>query len=867
MGGVPFPGSVPPADFFLVFPFYFITGNIPVAYNLAIIIMFSLAGISMYLHLKNLSQNYLASFLGALLYIVIPVHIGSMMMMGMFDIICAYALIPLVLLFTDRFLEREKQLDLILLSLFLSWVLLSQIEYAFIFLMFYVCYLILTFVVRKFGFHSILGIIKKNKAGIIISLIILFFPVSFYVSYLVQHANFSGLSINDVESGLQIYTFRHISDTFLSKANDWLSLYINPRTEYYSGPITFIILLASMVLLTWRTEKKRTGQFLFFLLTAFATLILSMGIYGPLFPVLRKYVPYISGMRVPPRFYYLFALSLPIIFALSYLSFDKLFDGLKDKIRKVSFKINTGLKYGVPLLLVVLAVANFSPYFDLYHNRVLDKNNLNMVSQFLEGQIRKDNQDKASVARILLLPLSGATIDRFSQFENAQQSQITIELTQSWLPWNQDKDAADYYSNTFGGILEDKQHLAFYSNVLSIDYVMVYITHILPIDDESDLYKAVETLDTISSDGSQFLLKDGSLETEYADVYLFKINKNLLEKAKFFGQNDSLFIDDNGLYSSQTLFNIYNTAANSYPALTESDFSNKILTVGGNAHILEEISPQMVSTNELFNYGNEELFLPSDPLVDQVIEAEDWDTNGWTTVDRGPWGLNTSSPDMAVTDITQTKDNYLENSFLIGNDGNWNLNISYFSNSDTGKLAIYVDSKLIGTVDTEGSSLGLENYSIQLPLTEGEHEIKLVGQKSDREITTGAKGNWVEVNKIVMLNQEKLPQIEAQSAELWAKITDIANGGSTAKSTSSQISNFQLNPQGISLDINATEGGVLSVAYYDNPWWKVFVDGKQTDVLKINGIYTGCYVASGQHHVEFIYDYPSLVNLFSLLPR
>ena len=136
MGGVPFPGSVPPADFFLVFPLYFITGNIPVAYNLAIIIMFSLAGISMYLHLKNLSQNYLASFLGALLYIVIPVHIGSMMMMGMFDIICAYALIPLVLLFTDRFLEREKQLDLILLSLFLSWVLLSQIEYAFIFLMF-----------------------------------------------------------------------------------------------------------------------------------------------------------------------------------------------------------------------------------------------------------------------------------------------------------------------------------------------------------------------------------------------------------------------------------------------------------------------------------------------------------------------------------------------------------------------------------------------------------------------------------------------------------------------------------------------------------------------------------------------------------
>jgi hypothetical protein len=138
-----------------------------------------------------------------------------------------------------------------------------------------------------------------------------------------------------------------------------------------------------------------------------------------------------------------------------------------------------------------------------------------------------------------------------------------------------------------------------------------------------------------------------------------------------------------------------------------------------------------------------------------------------------------------------------------------------------------------------------------------------VGKKSDRNITIGQKGVWVEVDTIALLNKEELPQIVAQSEALWSEITK----GCASSNTSNQISNFRLSPRGISLDIDAAGDGILSVAYYTNPWWRVYVDGKESGVLTVDGIFPGCYIGNGQHHIEFIFAYPSPVNLFSLLPR
>jgi 6-pyruvoyl-tetrahydropterin synthase related domain len=1012
MGGMPFWGMVPPGAFVLVLPLYLITGNAPTAYNLAVIIMFLFSGVFMYLYLKHLSRNSLISFLGAVIYMILPVHTSAMMVHGLFEISCGYTVVPLVLLFTERFLERKSGIDLLLLSLSFSFVMLSQIEVGLLLLLFYLPYLIFTMFFKKVGFKSLWGIIKKNKSLVIISLLVFLVPLSFYGTVLCERNNFSGLTAQEIKGGIQFYTLRHFSDAFLAKAANTLDTFNIVATEHYSGPLSFVILLGSFLFLILEKEKRRIAQLLFFLLMGLAFLILSMGVYGPLFPVLRNIIHVLSDMRVAVRFYPFFALCLPILFALSALSFHK----LTANTTRIPFRVRSIVNIVIPILLVIGLTIDYFPYFSFYRDRVVSQQDMvNKLSLFLKENIELDESPKGNIARICIYQTGGTCLDRISSIETKGGAQFVIETAQTSLPWNQYKGAVDYVnSSVFNTMLVDEEHLDFYSNLLSIDYILAYVNKIPPIGNEEYVAQQVNTLDELCKNDSSLLLSKGVLDTEYYTVYLYKINRPISQKAQFYPSNESLFIGNSNLYAAQSLFNMYETMANSDPKLTGIDVTNKILAVSGDKNILDNLSQPVVSTSDLFNYGNEVLILPSDQNVAQVIEAGDCTTKGWTTVDRSSWGINASGLDMAVTDVNQATDNYLEKSILTRNDGNWNLNISYLTYVDTGKMQVYVDNLLVGTVDTYGTSLTLENYSTQVFLSAGEHEIKIVGQKSDREITTGSMGDWVEINRIVILNQEALPQIESQSTALWVKIANITAGNNISnqviaaedcdskgwitvdrsswginasgldmavpdvtqatdnylkksiligndgnwninisylsyvdtgnleiyvdnklvgdvdtygtslafenyntqvfltagwheikivgqksdrnittgsmgnwievekivisatkdivptaslQTSLSQISNFQLNPQGISLDVKTTEGGVLSVAYYNNPWWRVFVDGKETDVLTINGIYAGCYVPSGQHHIEFVYNYPTLVNLFSLLQR
>lgn len=846
MGGMPFFGMVPPAAFFLVLPLYLITGSAPAAYNLGMIIMFLLAGVSMYLYLKHLSKNSLVSFLGAVIYIILPVHTSAIMLWGLFEISCAYAVAPLVLLFTERFLERKAGVNLLLLSLSFCFVSLSQIEHAFLFLLFFFLpYLIFTLFFKKIGPKQLLDILKKNKVWVIVALLVLLIPLSFYIPLLSERSNFTGLLPHEIEAGIHHYTFKHFSDPFLAKAVDYLDTWRQPATEHYCGPLSFVILVASMLFVILEKDRRRVAQLLFFLLMGFAFLLLSMGVYGPLFPLARGAVPVLYDMRVPLRFYPFFALCLPILFTLSSLSFFK----SMVKIPRISIRAGSIVSRAVPILVVIGLMLDFIPYFDFYHHRVMDRGKLYECRSFLEENISEDNLPEGNIARVLVYPLWGLIIDRMAAIQKTDGGQFVIEITQTSLAWNQYKETVDYhFTGVFDSITEDEDHLSFYSNLLSIDYILVYTNKVPPVSGEEYLNQKVETLDSFCGDESQPLLYKGSLDTEYYTIHLYEI-KDTSDKARFYPVNDSLFISNGDLYASQTLFQMYQELKGDSQSVAARDFLNKVVAIHGDEEYLVNVLPKLVSAENLRYYEGKIILLPDDPSAVLVMEAEDCGTKGWAKVDReGGWGIPTSGVDMAVPDVTQVEDNYLKKRFIVGKEGNWILNISYLTYVDTGKMEIYVDDKLINTVDTYGSALAQETYTAQLFLNEGWHEIRLVGKKSDRDITTGSKGNWVEVDRIVLQSQEEVPQI--------APTSDVA-----------QISNFKLSPRGISLDIDAAEDGILSVAYYFNPWWRVYVDGKETEVLKVNGIYSGCYVGKGQHQIRFIYNYPSPVNLFSLLPR
>jgi len=202
---------------------------------------------------------------------------------------------------------------------------------------------------------------------------------------------------------------------------------------------------------------------------------------------------------------------------------------------------------------------------------------------------------------------------------------------------------------------------------------------------------------------------------------------------------------------------------------------------------------------------------------------------------------------MAVPDVTLAEDNYLKKAFLIGSGGAWTLDVSYLEYVDTGILDIYVDDVLIDSVDTYGPKLAMNAVAVDLSLNPGLHEVKLAGRSSEREIVSGSMGHWVEVDGVVLR-------------------ANGATAGTPPPSSVTRISDLALSPRGASLDIDAGSEGIVWIAYYANPWWKTYVDGQEAEVLTINGVFPGCRVPGGRHRVEFIYNYPSPMNLFSLVP-
>lgn len=856
-GGMPFFGMVPSAGYFFILPFYLVTRDIPAAYNLATIVMFSLAGAAMYVYLKHLTTSRLVAFLGALLYVILPVHTCSMVLWGHFEIVCTYAIVPFVLLFTDRFLDGAGQTSLVLLGLLVSFVLLLQIEYALIFLLFYISYLVFALAIRRRGWRSMIETVRRNKLGFVICLLVLLIPLSFYLTVVFQYDRFSSLTREQVEGGLPLYTLKHFSDPFQARLpGDLGSFFEMPRTECYSGGISFVILLAAAASVVLDKEGRR-AHMLFFLLAGLASLILSMGIYGPLFPVVRKIIPFLSGMRVPLRFYYVFALCLPVLFALALLSFRSLAAG----VPALSAGRRRLLFHGVPVLLVIIMIVDVSPYFDFYRHRVLDREQYNKVASFIEERIKQDSHPGDGPARVLVVP-DGVDPDRMAVFETGDDGQFVIEMSQSWLTWDQYRGASAFDSAVLGRILVDTHNLDFYSDLLSYDYVLRWEHKLAPAALDSTYLDLIDQLeekvDVLCADESQILLDKGSLDTDYYCARLYRINKAVLAEARFHPSDDTLFIVSSDLYASNTLFEIYDVLGG---PLAPGAFLQKVAAVAAEEGLPDSVAYGALDIGGLCRYEGEILLLPDDPLAGQVLQSGNCEASGWERCERKEsLGFPDSGLDMAAPGLGAAGDNYLAIPFAVEQAGSWILNLDYFSDTDGGTLQVFVDGHPVATVDTYDPGPSMKGQSVYLTLDAGQHELRLTGREKPLAASAGDAANRVEVGRISLLNPARLPQLQSRSQALWDRITGaLANDGASA-----QVSGFTLSSTGISLDVDAAASGVVSVAYYNNPWWKVYVDGQETALLVVDGVFPGCCIESGRHHVEFVCHYPALSNLFGL---
>ncbi len=777
-GGVPFFGLVAPGSYLLVLPFYLMTGQIPAAYNLAFIIVFALAGVSMYAYLKHLSGNHLAAFLGATIYLVLPVHANAMLFWGHLDLCAAYALAPLVLLFTDRFLDGRRPVDFILASLAVSCLLLVHIEYALIFALFYACYLVFALAIRRTGWRGTLDLFTRNKAATLACLLILLGPLSFYLPALSQYNHFSGLSLDQVEGGLSTYTFRHFGDAFQSRLAGGLGGYFEkPEVDYYCGGASFLVLLASLAFVL-REKGEGRARLLFFLIVGLASLILCLGTFGPLYPALRRIVPLFSGMRAPVRLYYIFAICLPVLFTLSFLSFARLVSG----IRRLPARMAALLRYGAPAVLVLALVLDFTPYLGFYQNSMVNEQAFDRVSTFVAERIRDDSLSGDNVSRILVLP-AGAMPDRISQLDRNADGQFTIEVSQTWLPWNQYDTADNFSSSVYDRVLYSQDRLEFYSELLFYDYVMTYEQRMPPTSGDDSYIQLMdhleETLNSICGGGSGILADRGSLDTQYYRVHLYRTNHDPSARARFYALGDSLLMSGGDRNTPHSLARFYETAYGLVDQLTPRSLLDRVAVVSGDTGLAHAASGASIDSS--LEYEGQLLLLPNDGTAARVLEAEDCEVKGWSSVDRkAEWGIPSSGVDMAIPDAPSAEDNYLSQDFRIETGGTWVVNTCYLASNDTGTIEVYIDGALIDTVDTSGLSMDLRSHAVSAELDPGWHQVRLKG-RSRRYVTAegaAANGDWVEVDRMVLLNQASLPELAARSTLLWDRMASLCVGSS-----------------------------------------------------------------------------------------
>ena len=87
------------------------------------------------------------------------------------------------------------------------------------------------------------------------------------------------------------------------------------------------------------------------------------------------------------------------------------------------------------------------------------------------------------------------------------------------------------------------------------------------------------------------------------------------------------------------------------------------------------------------------------------------------------------------------------------------------------------------------------------------------------------------------------------------------------KLKTNEMTNVKYRDNFISGTIKAKNNGILQITTSYSDGWKAFVDGKETDIFKVNEAFLGIAVEEGEHNIEFKYTTPYLKvgTIFSII--
>jgi hypothetical protein len=813
----------------LIFSFIF---PLAVAYNLTILIHYSFAGIFLYLFLNQYKISKFASIAGGIIFMfsgVMICHKGHSQML--FTLVWT----PLILYFLEKYKDSRRYENILIAAIFYSISFFGGHPQIF----FYASMVIFLFIL----YNSIISIKKNYYFFIALTLFVIgFLIIAFQLLPIYE------LTKNSVRSSMDYDAFSWLSypKSMIPTLFFPFILGGGPSKVGFLGPVSYIetvgyfgIVTVPFLIFGFFFKKKIKYFWIFLLLFSF---LLVLGSNTPFYKIMFK-VPIYSYFRIPTRNWFEFGLAFSI---LSAFGFDYFENNFTRKTKKIAISILSIFTILILFLLSLNKILVRIKNTDLLKNLSSIKDNID--SLFTTTNLNNPAVYVPIIFITLILALMLASIFKRNKYiyilfillifldlrffgnyiegnSNAAYIYKNIGNIRELSFLSTEKDPLRLYPVTQwepeGCLIFPSRNIHYQLDVISgYDPLVLedydFFTDVIKMDNKKYALELLKNNNILSMLNTKYIIYSKQKDTE---AFLGSISKDMYE-------NKKKILD-------------YNNFENTKPDLKDAKIeSNKDIIIEGEGNSLKYCKFKVkIESNK--NYL----------IIFEIKKNEDSskDLEISNNVITDFYSQKYDSPDQEfVIKPDEIKKDFIKINKTIFSDeipGGADTYFRIFTNSQ-GSIEIknlqiyevniyhYNNYNVLQNDDV----LILENKNV-LPRFYFVKEVKNV---DDNEETKGIL--W---DENVIWNSQRFDPHET------AIISGADFKNKYFNTAASELNIIQYLNNKVSLETNSKYEEFLTFSDKYYPGWSAFIDGKETEIFKTNGILKGIIIPEGKHFVEF----------------
>ena len=393
-----------------------------------------------------------------------------------------------------------------------------------------------------------------------------------------------------------------------------------------------------------------------------------------------------------------------------------------------------------------------------------------------------------------------------------------------------------------------------------------------------------------------------SINEQYIDIDTYKnINNNkYYELSKYIDNNDlyRLSIEDNKEYTMNKIYNINNLRTTFYSSLENINYFNEVRNTYQNEILNRDNTVLSQSSNILFNIysGSKYLISSNEPLIGyKKIKTID-NTSLYENEEVLPI-IYASNKTMSKREFDEFGFPYqldaLLNYVIIPNDKEYvyksnieKIKLDYnISNIENFKYFLSGNHIIINASKNAKASIKLNTpidnkiLIIKFKMNKSKEgfacssDIKINGINNSLSCSNWKYNNKNNTFEYVLSSNDIIDNLEIELSPDEFDISDIEtyiidyDKIKTIKNNINKI-NYYLDNNKIVFNSDLKEDNYIKTTIpYEEKGYKVLIDNKEIDLIKVDNAYIGFIVPSGKHNIEIIYNSPYLKEgkMFSLV--